>query len=238
MNKSIIFFIILCVTAACTQTSRPIKTADSIIEAYKKSAGDSGKMDSIKSLHFEIEFPGHDYLVIVDVQRPDKIRTSGGDKYILVFDGKRAAYLKGAPSESGQETGSRLLPKNEWKDFEVDRAWYLPAFLDYPATLAGMDTVNSIPVYQLKTTLPLGAKMTYYLDTRNYRIRKISAEVEMDGKTYFPHREYSNYRTVNGFAVADSFTYSYTEETGPTAVVKAVSINNDYLADFFKIPLN
>ena len=236
MNFNFKYYIVILIATLILACDRDETTIDTkyIIKNYIGAV--SGGAGFPNSMRLQIEFPDHEYPVQVDIQRPNRLRTAGGEKYIMVFDGKQAGYLKGAPGKEGRTQGSKLVPQEEWKDFEVDMAWYMPAFLDFPTTFSGTDTIDGSGVYKLETVLPLGGKMQYFIGQQNFQIKKITAEVEVGGKKYFPHREFSDYQTTGGFHFPRAFNYSYREEQGPLAKILSIEFNAPFPENHFSLP--
>ena len=131
-----------------TATSAPI-TAEHLVEECAQAMGGMEKIDGLETMRTAQHWPDHG-IIRYEIKRPNLVKM--GDD--LVFDGERAAWLTG-----------ELVPEEEWKDFEMDIGWYVPAFFDYPAEYLGTEVIDNIETHILRVTLPLGAVMTYNLDS-------------------------------------------------------------------------
>lgn len=64
-------------------------------------------------------------------------------------------------------TGSRARRFPLSRDLELDIAFAFPAFFDYPAEYLGREMVDGAESDKLAVTLPLGVRMTYFVDTEH-----------------------------------------------------------------------
>ena len=179
---------------AHTAPSTPLPpTAERLIDECAEAMGGVDKINALQTMRFAQYLPDHASLSRYEIKRPNLVRL--GD--VVVFDGERAAWL----------TQAEPVPQEEWKDFEVDIAWYVPAFFDYPAEYVGTEIVDGIETQKLQVTLSLGAVMTYYLDAQTHLVRKAAAYFTINGQGYHPERTYSDYRLVDGILYPHAFTY-------------------------------
>ncbi len=179
--------------------------SDQIITQCTEAMGGE-TLTSLRNLRIVQDFPDHAGLQRAEIERPNKVRL--GEQ--VVFDGERAALL----------TPLEIVPEEEWKDFEVDIGWYIPAFLEYPAEYTGTISTEEYEAYQLVVELPLGAVMTYFIDKETGLIQMIRADFTLYGEEHSPQREFSDYRLVDGIMFPHAFTYE-----GRTGVVP-VSVEN------------
>lgn len=198
-------------------TTTPL-TAERLIEECAEAMGGIDKIDSLETMRVTQRFPDHAGLIHYEIKRPNLVRL--GDN--LVFDGERGSWLEGKNPE-----GTLLVSEEEWKDFEVDIAWYVPAFFDYPAEYVGTETLDNIETYKLQVQLPLGASMTYYLDAQTYLVHKATAYFTIGDAEFQPERVYSDYQLRDGILYPHAFTYQ-----GRDGVFTATMINLE-----FNIPL-
>jgi TolB protein len=201
-------------------TAAPM-TAERLIDECARAMGGVEKIAALETLRSTQHFPDHENLICYEIKRPNRVRM--GDQ--LVFDGKRASWLTG-----------ELVPQEEWKDFEVDIAWYIPAFFDYPAEYMGTGVVNGIETHVLQVPLPLGAVMTYNLDAQTYLVYRASARLMIDHKEFNPERIYSDYRVQDGILYPHAFTYG--GRTGVfTATMETLEFNVPLEDERFAVPI-
>ena len=237
-TKTIILVILITLAAGCgpaaptatpmptatpvppTTTPAPM-TAERLVNECARAMGGVEKIKSLETMRLIQHFPDHGGLIRYEIKRPNCVRM--GDE--LVFDGERAAWLEG-----------ELVPQGEWKDFEVDIAWYIPAFFDYPAEYMETKVVNGIETHVLQVTRPLGAVMTDNLDARTYLVYKASARFTIDNKEYHSERIYSDYRVQDSLLYPHAFTYE--GRTGVfTATIKTLEFNVPLADERFAVPI-
>jgi TolB protein len=216
-------------TVSPTATPMP-PTAERLVAECVKAMGGIDKIDALETMRFTQNFPDHAGLIQYEIRRPNRVRM--GDE--LVFDGKQGSWLEGRNAD-GTLRKAELVPQEEWKDFEVDIAWYVPAFFDYPAEYMGTETLDDIETHKLQVTLPLGAVMTYYLDAQTYLVHRAAARFTMDGQEHHPERTYSDYRWQDGILYPYAFTYE--GRTGVfTATMKSIEFNVPLGDERFAVP--
>ena len=161
-----------------------------------EALGGAGRIAAIKTLRITVDYPDRTLPCVVEIKRPDRVRSESG--YVLVYDGKRCGYLKGAPSEDGKEHGPQLLPAEHNRDFEVDIAFFFPAFFDHPAEYAGLETVEGREYHKLAVVLPRGIRMTYYLDAATFLPARIVAGIPDNGVVYRCEHVVGDYEQADG----------------------------------------
>ncbi len=207
-------------------------TVKEIVHKCAEAMGGIDKIDAWKTLRCSQIFPDHKGLIRYEIKRPNLVRL--GDN--LVFDGKRAAWLERKTAD-GKIKKAALVLQDEWKDFELDIAWYVPAFFDYPSEYMGRETVNGIETHKLRVKLPLGAVMEYNLDATTYLVLKVTAHVTIGGKEHHPEREYKDYREHDGILYPHAFTYQGRDGGVLTATMKTLEFNVSLGIDRFALPL-
>lgn len=176
--------------ASCQQKAI---TAERLVSECAAAMGGIEKIDSLKTMRITQRFPDHSDPIHYDIERPNRVRM--GD--LLVFDGKRASWLEGT-NDDGTPRKAELVPPEAWKDFEIDIAWYVPAFFDYPSEYLGKETLDDVETYRLQVALPLGAVVTYNLDASTFLVRRASSSIVFEDKEYHFYRSYSDYRRLDG----------------------------------------
>jgi hypothetical protein len=205
------------------------KTSEEIIAKCAEALGGYDILNNIKTLYVKAIYPDHgDDPMEFIMKRPNQ---SLNPRANLVFDGKRICFLKGMDGKSGPE----LAPEGDWKDGEVEIAYHFPAFFEYPADYMGIEDVGGKQFYKLKVDLPLGAKMTYLIDSETFFTVKVMFEFNMSGREINDWRDLGNYKDVDGFKYPFSFTYN--SRTGrQTGWIHSLEINVPVSENTFKIP--
>ena len=204
-------------------------TSEKIIAECAKALGGFDTINKITTLSIQAVYPDHgDQPLGMLIKRPNLSLNPDPD---LIFDGKRIFFPKGRDGHSDPE----IRPESEWKDGEVVIGYHFPAFFEYPADYLGIEDVDSRQVYKLKVNLPLGAVMTYFIDSDTFLPVKATAEFTMNGKAIRDWRDFSDYRDVDGVMYPHGFTYG--SRTGrQNGWVSSVEINVPLSDDLFKIP--
>lgn len=213
--------VLLAWSAASVPAVEPL-TAGQVVARCAEALGGAGRLAAVRTMRFKVTYPGDARVYTIDVKRPDHFRHEAD--FILVFNGTRAGFLEGAPPKDGKDPGPQLVEAETFKDFEVDLAFTFPAFLDYPATSRGLETLDGKEVHALVVALPLGTRMTYLLDAATFLPVKMVADVPFGGETYHPERVVGDYRETGGVLFPRSFT-STGWGTGGNATVVSVEVN-------------
>ena len=223
--------LILFLLTACQPKPVTPMTAERLVEECAKAMGGIEKIDALETMRTTQHWPDHG-LIRYEIKRPNLVRM--GDD--LVFDGERAAWVKGRNAD-GTLREAELVPQDEWKDFEMDIAWYVPAFFDYPAEYIGTEIVDNIETHKLQVTLPLGAVMTYNLDAQTYLVYRAASDVTVGDKEYHYERTYSDYRLHDGILYPHTFTYAGRDGVEVlTATMKKLEFNLPLEDEQFSVP--
>jgi len=226
--------VVLLISAVVLVAGEPV-TVKGIVSECAEAMGGMEKIDALKTIRLKVIYTDHDYPVFAEIRRPNLIRSDGG-KSVVLFDGKRACKLKGV-AKDGSVSGPRLIKAEEWKDFEVDVAFYFPAFFDYPARYVGMETDEGRKAFELEVKLPLGARMTYFIDAETHLWFKTVAHVTIGGKEHHPQRIFSDYKVVGGILYPHGFIYNWTPDEKPNkAFIEKVEFNVPLPDERFAIP--
>lgn len=225
--------VLVFMASSCPQgTSAPAgePSVRQLVAKCIEALGGKEVIGNFKTLRSSAIWPDHGTRpLVVELMRPDFSRNPSID---MVFDGKKAAIRKG----DGKSPGPVFIDDNELVDFEVEIAWYIPAFLDYPAEYAGMEESTGRRMYKLLVVLPRGARMTYYLDSSSWLIVKAAAEFTLRGKPYVNERLYCDYRKVDGLLIPHTFTYRGRKQEILEATVTKAEVNVVFPADNFTVP--
>jgi len=153
------------------QDTEPTMTKDEVIgKAWTAMFGER-RDGEVRSLAVDAYFHGSTVPSRMTVKRPNFIRNELRDG-VLVFDGKRAAWVERKPDENGKPRGPELIEPQYWRHFEVDIALLFPAFFDHSSELRGIEQVNGSDAYVLLVPLPLGGRVTYFVDTESFLVTR------------------------------------------------------------------
>ena len=147
---------------------------DQIISRCGRALGGSQGIQALRTLSFVRRNGDPKQDEYWEIRRPNLVRRTRPGRFILVFDGERAAYLKGPLRKDGSLGGPQILPDEHWPHFEIDIALYLPAFFDSPARYRGRATVNGVDTHSLEVSLPLGGTVVYWVDSESYLPIKVA----------------------------------------------------------------
>lgn len=219
------------VRADVIEKARPglAPTAEELVARCARAMGGAEAIGGLKTLRFHLVFPDHgDTPILFEILRPNRSRSPRAH---LAFDGQRACFLEGRKNAPGPQ----MVPAGELADFEVEIGWFFPAIFDHPAEYAGTETVEGRETHKLRVSLPLGARMTYFLDAATDQVVKITAEFTMGGKDYTSERAFSDYRPADGLMFPHRFTYSGRAGVQDGRIEK-IELNVPLGDDAFRIP--
>jgi len=210
-------------------------TADQILAKVSEAMGGVEKIKALDTLRVRTIYGGHEKPVIIEIKRPDKIRTES--TATTVFDGKRGAFLKRPPAKDGTPRGPGLFKPDETAEFELDLAFYVPAFFDHPSTYMGLGEEGGKEVHKLQVDLPLGAKVTYFIDAETFLITGARAHFSTSGGSYRLDRVYHDYqKTGDGILYFRNFSFSFNGGEMQKAVNENVEINVPLDDSRFAVP--
>ena len=109
------------------------------------------------------------------------------------------------------------------------------SFFDYSVTFEGVESIEGNEALKLSVKLPLGAIITYYLDSKTFLIFKAIAKFTLGGKERTPFRDYFDYKPVNGILFPHGFTYG-SRNGQMKGWVKLIEVNSEFNTDIVKIP--
>lgn len=211
-------------------------TAEQIVARTAEAMAGAGRIEDLKTLRVGMEYADHDYPVITELSRPNRMRTEGVGSYVLVFDGERGAFLERPLAEDGTPQGPELIDPKYLRDLELDIAFIFPAFFDHPSEYLGLELAEGVETHKLAVVLPLGIRMTYFIDADSYLPLKVLAEVTVDGTEYQPGRVFTDYEDWGGLQYPRNVTHWWFPDKVETAVVDLVEVNVPLGEDRFTIP--
>lgn len=219
--------------AALPDAAEPL-TAPQVVARCAEALGGADKIASVRTLRIQMVPASKPKAVTHEIKRPNRIRSESAD-YVLVFDGERCGYLKGAPSKDGRDPGPKLLPEEEGRDFELDIAFLFPAFFDHPSQYLGTEAFEGSPHHKLALTLPMGIRVTYWLDGIRFLPARIVAEVPFQGEVVRVERTLGDYFSAQGLLFPRTMNSSGWAFKGPASVTN-VEVNPPMEDGRFEIP--
>lgn len=216
------------------QTAGASLTRDEIVARAWKAMFGERRSEDIRSLSLEAYYHGRAVPSRMTVRRPNLFRNENPFG-VLVFDGQRAAWAKREPDDKGNPRGPELIPPAQWRHFEVDIALLFPAFFDHPAEFKGSEKVNGNDAYILYVPLPLGANVTYFVDSRSFLVTRRLVNWDGDPKAEPWENLIEGYADVDGMRFPDG--YSFTGREGrEKGLYKNVRFNVSPADDLFRVP--
>jgi len=234
MHRSGVSALAVILTVSIPACQQP--TAERIVARTAEAMAGAGGIEDLKTLRIRMVYADHDYPVVSELSRPNRMRTEGVGSYVLVFDGERAAFLESPPAEDGTPQSPALVDSRHLGDLELDIAFVFPAFFDHSSEYLGREVTEGVETHKLSVTLPLGVRVTYFIDAESYLPLKVVADVTVDGTEYHPGRVFSDYEDRGGMMYPRTVTYWWMADEVETAVVDLVEVNVPIGEDRFMIP--
>jgi hypothetical protein len=230
-------FLLLLILSGCTSDERPAEplTAEVVVARAAATWGGPERLDALRGMRAEVTYPDHDYPVTVEVERPNRVRSTGGDRYISVFDGERAAFLHRI-NRDGEEKGPSLVDPEEVKDWELEIAWVFPAFFDHAAEYLGMGSIDGKSVHTLRVLLPLGVAVDYHIDAATFTTIRAEATATIGENTYTSGRIYGDFENRNGVLYPTTMGYYFGDAEPQKASIDVVEFGVSFPGGYFAIP--
>ncbi|MFH2107421.1 MAG: hypothetical protein ABII93_02020 [Chrysiogenia bacterium] len=234
--KKFMPFVLLCMMAITVKGQAgdlKITGEDIIAGAWKAMFGER-RNEEIKSICFEGYFHGSTVPNRTTVKRPNLFRNEVPSG-VLVFDGRRAAWVKRGPDKDGNPRNPELIKPADWKHFEVDIALAFPAFFDYPSEFKGVEKVNGSDAYKLAVHLPLGGNVTYFIDSKSFLVTRRLVDWDGDPKEALWENLVDGYIDYDGILFPDGYVYQG-REGKEKGLYKNFRFNINPEDGLFKIP--
>ena len=215
-----------------SQNAEP--SEDEIIQRAWAAMFGNAKSEDIRSLCVESFFHGSAIPSRQTVKRPNLFRNEVSSG-VLVFDGKRAAWIEREPDENGKPLGPEVLDQAHWRHFEVDIALLLPAFFDYPSEYMGKEAVEGADTYKIRVTLPLGGKVIYFVDAGSFLVKKRLVSWDGGSPAAYWENTMTGHRQYDGILFPEGCSYPG-KDGRETGTYRNVKINVNPADKLFKIP--
>lgn len=190
--------------------------------------------DEVQTLYIESYFGDGEVENKYSIRRPNLFRNEFTEG-TLVFDGKKAAWVKRQPDKEGNPQKPELIVEQSWRHFEVDIARLFPAFFDYQAELKGIKKVKDRSAYEIYVELPLGSNVTYFVDTETFLIIKELVSWEGNPEQKLWANWIDNYIDYDGLLYPEGFSFKGEKEDVFGHYVN-VKFNVDFKDELFEIP--
>jgi hypothetical protein len=216
-------------------SSSAITSAAEVIARAAENWGGTERLQTLTTLRAAFTYDEADGPVTHDIGRPDQVRSTGGERYISVFDGHQAAFLRYVDRD-GNNRDPFLVEGDEVKDWELEKAWVFPAFFDHPAEYLGLETIGGSDLHVLRVNLPLGARIDYLLDAESFLVIRAEGLARIGETTFKSGREYSDFQEFDGILYPTRMTYFYGDGEPQPGTIGSVEFNVAFPADHFVIP--
>lgn len=201
--------LVLLAAVACAAEGQPQQASltkeEVVARAWKAMFGERAD-DDIRSIYLEGYFHGATVPNRMTVKRPNLFRNEVRSG-VLVFDGKRAAWVRREPDADGRARGPELIEPQSWRHFEVDIALVFPAFFDHPSELEGVEKVNGADAYRLRVALPLGGSVTYFVDASSFLVTRRLVDWDGGPQPELWENLVDGYLDVDGIRYPDGYTF-------------------------------
>lgn len=217
------------------------ESLEEILEAHFEVVGQENLLDvqTIKQTG-KIFTQGIEIPMELSMKRPNMMRinanVAGANAVFMAYDGDKGWSLQ-------PWTGSmdpQDLPEDQLKDAiqqaDMDGALYNYADKGHQLELVGTEEVEGTETYKLKLTLKSGDVMYYFLDAEAYVPIKITSKTTVQGQEIESEQFLSNYKMVEGFAVAHSVETKIMGTTQLQITIDEVVVNPEIDDSYFKKP--
>lgn len=160
---------------------------------------------------------------VFDFDRPNLERKELPGKVLIAYDGTRATVRSLDPARASEPP--RVEPLDKSQDFEIEIGLFIPAFLDYPASDGGAAVLNGRPCHLVRVLLPLGPRMTYWIDDLTHLVTHVRADFSVAGQPHSKERAWSDFRAVDGLVLPHLFAAAGANDKPSRTVVTSVVIN-------------
>jgi len=214
---------------------------EEILDTYFEVIGQENliEIQSIKQTG-KIFTQGIEIPMEMTMKRPNMMRINanigGADAVFMAYDGTNGWSLQ-------PWTGSldpQDLPEDQLKDAmqqaDLDGALFNYAEKGHQVELQGTEEVEGTNTYKLKLTLKSGNILYYFIDTEAYVPIKITSKTNMQGQEIESEQFLSNYKMINGFAVAHSVETKIMGNTQMQITIDSVEVDIEIDDAFFKKP--
>ncbi|MCR9132671.1 MAG: outer membrane lipoprotein-sorting protein [bacterium] len=233
--------LILFLTLASSFAFAQDESLDEILEAHFEVVGQENLADveTIKQTG-TILTQGLSIPMTMMLKRPNMMRINanigGAEAVFMAYDG-----TNGWAIQPWTGTIDPIdLPEDQLKEAmqqaDLDGPLFNYEEKGHSLELEGTEEVEGTETYKLKLTMKSGDVLYYFLDTEAYVPIKITSKTTMEGQEFEQEQFLSNYKMVDGFAVAHSIETKVMGNTALQITVNEVIVNPEIEDSYFKKP--
>jgi outer membrane lipoprotein-sorting protein len=238
--KSTFLLLVTATLINATATAQD-ESLEEILEAHFEVVGQESLLEvqTIKQTG-KIYTQGIEIPMDLTLKRPNMMRINanvgGAEAVFMAYDGSKGWSLQ-------PWTGSldpQDLPEDQMKDAmqqaDMDGALYNYEEKGHEVELMGTEEIEGTDTYKLKITLKSGDVMYYFLDMEAYVPIKITSKTTIQGQELESEQFLSNYKMIDGFAVAHSVETKIMGATQMQITIESVNVNVDVDDSYFAKP--
>jgi hypothetical protein len=216
------------------------ETLEEILEAHFEAVGQE-KLNEVKSMTMTglMSANGMELKMEIKQMRPLYYHTKmliQGMEIISAFDGENG-WMKSPMQAAGKPV---KMPEDQTKrtmeQADMDGFLYNYKEKGHKLVLIGEEEVEGTNTYKLKLTKSQGDEVLMFLDKDSYILIKTIAKMDMMGQEMEAETFYSNYKMIDGVAIATSIEVKAGSQGGMTMQFDDIEFNVELDEEMFKIP--
>lgn len=214
-------------------------TLEEILEAHFEAVGQE-KLNEVKSMSMTglMSANGTELKMEIKQMRPLYYHTKmviQGMEIISAFDGEHG-WMKSPMQAAGKPV---MMPEDQAKrtmeQADMDGFLYNYKEKGHKLVLIG-EEVEGTDSYKLKLTKSQGEEVLMFLDKDSYILIKTIAKMDMMGQEMEAETFYSNYKMIDGVAIATSIQVKAGPQEAMTMQFDDIEFNVELDEEMFKIP--
>lgn len=236
MKKSVIAILAIIVIAFANVAQA--QSVNEVLEKHFKAVGQE-KLVELNSFYIKAKVSqmGMELPMEMRIKKPDMFITNidiQGQKMVQAFDGEKGWMIIPMMSPDPQELAGAQLDQAK-EQANMDGELYNYEKKGSNAEMGGKVNVDGKEMFRIKLTDKEGNTKDYFIDASTYLISKVKAKVSAQGQTVDIEQIMSDYKTIDGIAIAMKI-----ESKSPmgTAVItmEEVKFNEKFDDAIFKQP--
>lgn len=214
---------------------------EEILEAHFEVVGQESlsEIQSIKQTG-KVLVQGIEMPMVLTMKRPNMMRINasmgGAEAVFMAYDGTNGWSI--APWTGSLDPVD--LPEDQLKDAmqqaDLDGPLYNYEEKGHQLSLEGLEEVEGTEAYKLELTLKSGDVVYYFLDTEAFVPIKMTSKTMMQGQELETEQYFSNFKMVEGFAVAHSVETKIMGMTQMQITIDTIEVNPEIEDSYFKKP--
>lgn len=191
-------------------------------------------------MHGKILQMGMELPIVMYTMKPNNFRMEAefqGNKMIQAFDGENGwAVIPWTGNTEPQDMGPDEIKQMKQRgDLEGD--FYRWQEKGYTVSLEGQEDMEGTPAYKIKVLKPESDETIYYIDSESFMILKTISKTMMQGTEVVSNVSFSNYKMVEGMAMAFTMEMEVNGQSAGQLVFEKVEVNPELDKDIFKKPV-